>query len=174
MGALTNLIAYSQIANTLERGRVGEFVASFQDINVENGDGKVVLAADMLGVNDLDAQSTLLTSTPPTVDEQYVSVENYKVIPMTINRYLMRNAFVEEGQLANFVGYLMGIMQATKVAYLSEELINELEAYTPTQESQTVSVDIINTTGLTDPMQLEAANRYNANALQKSVYQKTQ
>ena len=39
LGALTNLIAYSQVANTTERGRVGDFVNSFQDINVENGDG---------------------------------------------------------------------------------------------------------------------------------------
>lgn len=172
LGALTNLIAYSQVANTMERGRVGEFVSSFQDINVENGDGKVVLAADMLSVKDLDGQSSLLTSTPPTVDEQYVSVENYKVIPMTINRYLVRNAFVDEAQLANFVGYLMGIMQATKVAYLSSELIKELEAYVPTQGSQTVTVQTIDTTGLTDPMQLEAANRYNANALQKAFIKK--
>lgn len=172
LGALTNLIAYSQVANTQENGRVGEFVASFQDINVENGDGKVVLAADLLTVGDLDGESSLLASNPPTVNEQYVSVENYKVIPMTINRYLMRNAFVNEEQLANFTGYLMSIMQATKTAYLSEELIKELEAYTPTQASQTVTVDIIDTDGLTDPMQLEAANRFNANALQKAFIKK--
>lgn len=167
LGTLTNLIAYSQVADTMERGQVGEFVNSFQDINVENGDGKVVLAADMLAVNDLSGQSSLLQSNPPTVDEQYISVENYKVIPLTINRYLMRNAFVDESQLANFTGYIMGAMQATKTAFLSAELIKELEAYTPTQASQTKTITIINTTGLTDPMQLEAANRYNANKIQK-------
>lgn len=167
LGTLTNLIAYSQVADTMERGQVGEFVNSFQDINVENGDGKVVLAADMLAVNDLSGQSSLLQSNPPTVDEQYISVENYKVIPLTINRYLMRNAFVDESQLANFTGYIMGAMQATKTAFLSAELIKELEAYTPNQASQTKTITIINTTGLTDPMQLEAANRYNANKIQK-------
>lgn len=169
LGAIANLIAYTQVADTMERGRVGEFVGSFQDINVENGDGKLVLAADMLEVKDLNAQSSLLNTNKPTVDEQYIDVENYKVIPMTINRYLMRNAFVDESQLANFTGYLLSIMQSSKVAYLSKELIKELEAYTPTQTSQTVTVPVINTTGLTDPMQLEAANRYNANALQKAL-----
>lgn len=168
LGALTNLIAYSQVANTLERGRVGDFVASCQDINVENGDGKVVLAADLLGVNDLSGTSSLLTPTVPTVNEQYVSVENYKVIPMTINRYLVRNAFVDESQLANFVGYLKSIMQTTKVAYLSDQIIAELEAYVPTNASQTVTVKTIDITGLTDPAQLEAARRYNANAIQKA------
>lgn len=169
LGALTNLIAYSQVANTTERGRVGDFVNSFQDINVENGDGKVVLSADLLDVEDLSGTSTLLDSNPPTVDEQYVSVENYKVIPMTINKYLMRNAFVAEDQLANFIGYLMSIMQTTKIVYLSKEIIKELEAYTPTQATQTVTVQTIDTTGLKDPAQLRAANTYNANAFQKAV-----
>lgn len=169
LGALTNLIAYSQVANTTERGRVGEFVNSFQDINVENGDGKVVLASDLLEVKDLSGTSTLLASNPPTVDEQYISVENYKVIPMTINKYLMRGAFVEENQLANFVGYLMSIMRTTKTAYLSDQIIAELEGYTPAQATQTLTIHTIDTTNLTDPMQLQSARTYNANAIQKSL-----
>ncbi len=168
LGALTNLIAYSQVANTTERGRVGDFVSSFQDINVENGDGKVVLSSDLLDVENLSGTSSLLSTTLPTIDEQYVNVENYKVIPMTINKYLMRGAFVAEDQLANFVGYLLSIMQTTKVVFLSKEIIKELEAYVPTQATQTVKVQTIDTTGLTDPMQLQAANTYNANAVQKA------
>lgn len=169
LGALTNLIAYSQVANTTEAGRVGEFVNSFQDINVENGDGKVILASDLLSVNDLSGTSTLLQTNLPTVNEQYISVDNYKVIPMTINRYLMRNAFVEETQLANFVGYLMSIMRTTKTAYLSDELISTIENYTPAQSTQTLTIDIVDTSALTDPSQLESANRYNANAINKAL-----
>lgn len=169
LGALTNLIAYSQVANTTERGRVGDFVNSFQDINVENGDGKVVLASDLLNVNDLSGTSTLLSSNLPTVNEQYVSVENYKVIPMTINKYLMRGAFVEEDQLANFVGYLMSIMRTTKTAYLSEEIIKKLKSYEPTLETQKLTINTINTTGLTDPMQLNQAKQYNANVINEAL-----
>lgn len=171
LGALTNLIAYSQVANTMERGKVGDFVGSFQNISVENGDGKVVLSADidLTKVSNLSGTSSLLTANKPTVDEQYISVENYKVIPMTINRYLMRGAFVEESQLATFTAYLLGILQATKTAYLSAEIIKELEAYVPTQATQTVTITTIDTTGLTDPMQLNAANQYNAKAIQKAM-----
>ena len=169
LGALTNLIAYSQVANTTEAGRVGEFVNSFQDINVENGDGKVVLASDLLSVKDLSGTSSLLQSNLPTVNEQYVSVENYKVIPMTINKYLMRNAFTKEDQLANFVGYLMSIMRTTKTAYLSDEIIKKLKAYEPTLETQTLTIDIINTSGLSDPMQLNQAKIYNANIINEKL-----
>lgn len=169
LGALTNLIAYSQVANTTEDGRVGDFVRSFQDINVENGDGKVVLSSDLLEVDELSGTSSLLTSKKPTVNEQYVSVENYKVIQMTINKYLMRGAFVAEDQLANFVGYLMSIMRATKTAYLSDEIIKKLKAYEPTLETQTLTIDVIDTTGLTDPMQLNQAKTYNANVINEAL-----
>lgn len=169
LGALTNLIAYSQVANTTEEGRVGEFVNSFQDINVENGDGKVVLASDLLEVDDLSGTSTLLQNNLPTVNEQYISVTNFKVVPMSINRYLMRGAFVKEDQLANFIGYLMSIMRTTKTAYLSDAIIKELEGYTPTQATQTLTIHLINTTGLNDPMQLQQANIFNANKIQKEL-----
>ena len=169
LGALTNLIAYSQIANTTEVGIVGDFVNSFQDINVENGDGKVVLSSDLLTVNNYSGTSSVLTNTLPTVDEQYISVENYKVIPLTINNYLMRGAFVEETQLASFVAYLMSTMRATMTAYLSDALIAELEAYTPVQASQTQTINIFDTTGLTDPSELKDAQTYNANAIQEKL-----
>lgn len=169
LGALTNLIAYSQVANTTEAGIVGEFVNSFQDINVENGDGKVVLSSDLLTVNNYSGTSSVLTNTLPTVDEQYISVENYKVIPLTINNYLMRGAFVEETQLASFVAYLMSTMRATMTAYLSDALIAELEAYTPTQADQTQTINIFDTTGLLDPMQLRNAKTYNDNAIQEKL-----
>lgn len=168
LATLTNLIAYAQVAFTHERGRVGDFVSSFQDINVDNGDGKVILAADLLEVDDLADTSDLLeVKKPEKTDEQYISVTNYKRVKMSINRYLMRGAFVNEEQLADFLGYLMSIMEATKTAYLSDELIKKLCEYEPAQETQKKTIELINTTGLNDPMQLEAANRYNANKIQK-------
>lgn len=169
LGALTNLIAYTQVANTTEKGVVGEFVESFQDVNVENGDGKVIRSADLQSVSDLSGTSSILTQSKPTVKEQYVSVENYKVIHMTINKYLMRNAFVNETQLADFVGYLLSIMRTSKVAYLSEELIKELEAYTPTQASQTVTIHLFDPTNVNDPAQLRALRTYNANEIEKTA-----
>ena len=169
LGAITNLVAYTQVANTTEKGVVGDFVESFQDINVENGDGKVVRSADLLSVSDLSGTSSILTQAKPTVKEQYVSVENYKVIQMTINKYLMRGAFVQETQLADFIGYLLSIMRTSKVAYLSEELIKELEAYTPTQATQTKTIHLFNPTGVNDPAQLRNLRVYNANEIEKAV-----
>ena len=168
LGALTNLIAYTQVANTTNEGEVGKFVSSFQNTSVENGNGKVVLASDLPEVADLSETSSILSTKKPTVDEQYIPVENFKVIQMTINNYLMRGAFVEETQLASFVGYLISTMQSAKVKYLSDAIIKEIEAYTPAQAEQTVTVKLFNTESLLDPMQLQKAKTYNANAIQKA------
>lgn len=169
LGTLTNLIAYAEVANTSERGKVGDFVDSFQSIAVENGDGKVINSADYLDVEDLSGTSSLLSTKKPTTNEQYISVENYKVIPLTLNKYLMRGAFVNESQLADFVGFVMGLMQATKTAFLSEEIIKKIEGYTPTQSTQTVTIHTINTSSLTDPAQLNQANIFNAKAVQEAM-----
>lgn len=168
LGTITNLIAYVETANTAEEGEVGAFVASFQSNNVEKGNGKVIRAADYLNVEEYNEESSLLTPRKPKVDEQYITVENFKVIPVTINEYLMRGAFVEEDQMANFIGFIRTLMEKTRTAYLSDGIIALLEEYIPTQESQKVEVHVIDTDTLKDPMQLEAANRYNGNAMQKA------
>lgn len=167
LGTLTNLIAYSQVADTAERGNMSKLVDSCRDINVDNGDGKVILSANLPAVSDLSGQSSLLTSKPPEVDEQYVSVTNFKVIQMTINRYLVRGAFVDETQMATFVAYLLSIMRTAKEAFIYKQLVNLIASYVPTQSSQTVTIDIIDTSTLADPAQLNQANIYNANKIQK-------
>lgn len=169
LGTLSNLIAYTQINYVAEKGEMSRLVASCQDINVDNGDGKVVRSADLPSVGNLSGVSSLLTPAPPTVDEQYVDVQNYKVIQMTVNRYLMRGAFVEESAMANFIAYLLQIMRTAKEAYIYGALVGLIENYAPTLATQVVTVPMFDTTGLLDPAQLERANTYNAKALQKAL-----
>lgn len=167
LGALTNLIAYTQVAYTADEGEVGRFVASCQDINIDNGAGKVVRSSDLYEVEDLPTTSTILTAVKPTVQEQALFVENYKMIQLTTNRYLLRGAFVEETAMADFVAYLLSIMRSTKTKYMSDQLLAKLSAYEPAQATQKVEIHIFNTSTLTDPMQLEYAERYNAKIVQK-------
>lgn len=168
LGAWTNLIAYVQTAYTMDEGNISPFVNSFEDISVPNGDGKVIRSADVPSVANYSATSSLLTVSAPTVQEQYISVENYKVVPMTINKYLMRGAFVAEDQLAEFTAYLLSSMRTAKTIHLSNAILAEIVGYTPTQATQTVTINLFDTTGLLDPAQLERANTYNAKAIQKA------
>lgn len=169
LGALTNLVAYSQIADTLQRGAVGRLISSSQDINVPDGNGKVIRNVDILDVEDLTENSTLLTAKKPTVGEQYMPISGYKRIPLTINRYLMRAAFVEETQLADFIAYISSVMETTLNAYLYGEILKQYINYTPAQVTQTLSVDLIDTSTMTSPTEIEMANVTNAKRICKAL-----
>lgn len=169
LGTLTNLIAYSQTLDTLEDGELNRLVASCQDINVDNGNGKVVLAADVLTVTDLPEASTLLSVSKPTVSEQYVPVTDYKVVQMTINKYLMRGAFVEEGAMSGFIAYLMSVMKQTKQIYLYNEIVKKYKNYTPTQATQTVSVPLYALADADTVAIREQKLTYNSNAMYNAL-----
>lgn len=169
LGALTNLIAYSQTLDTLEDGELNRLVASCQDINVDNGDGKVVLAADVLQVTDLPTNSTLLSTAKPTVKEQYIPVTDYKVVQMTINRYLMRGAFIEEAAMGSFIAYLMSVMRQTKNIYLYNELVKMYKNYTPTQNTQTVTVPLYALADSDTADLRQAKLEYNSNAMYNAL-----
>lgn len=174
LGTITNLVGTQQTADTMQGGELGEFVNSFQDINVENGDGKVVYSSDIYDVLDLNAsQSSLLTSNPPDVKEQYIPVTRYKVIPLTINRYLTRNAFVKEDQLAYFVAHLMAVMESTKLIHMSNDIIAEIEAYVPTNDAQTVELDLEEILENDTADVIEAKNRLNAKKIFKALINKS-
>lgn len=168
LGALTNLIAYAQTAITLEKGNVNRLIESCRDIDCENGDGKVVLSADVLSVGDLSESSTLLTTVKPTVDEQYIPITGYKVVQLTINKYLMRGAFVEESAMSGFIAYLNTVMKKTKDIYIYNLLVNAYNSYVPKQTTQTVTVNLYNTSGATGE-DLLALQTYNTNQMYNAL-----
>lgn len=174
LGTITNLVGTQQTADTMQGGELGEFVNSFQDINVENGDGKVIYSSDIYDVLDLNANvSSLLTSNPPDVKEQYINVTRYKVIPLTINRYLTRNAFVQENQLAYFVAHLIAVMESTKLIHMANDIIAEIEAYEPTNDAQTVELALETIEDTDSAETIEAKNRLNAKKIFKALINKS-
>lgn len=172
LGTITNLIAYEQVADSLQAGDVGRFVEAFQDINVDNGDGKVVRFTDIYNVEDLSATSTLLKSNPPKAGEQYIPVTEFKDIPLTINQYLLRGAFVQEDQLAYFIAHLMAVMETTKTVFMAKQLIAEIEAYTPTNKEQTIEVDLLTPTAEATAQEIDAIDRLNAKRIYKALINK--
>lgn len=169
IATMTNLIAYSQYVDTLETGTINRLIASSQDINVPNGDGKLVLAADIIDPEDYSATSSLLESNPPTVKEQYIPVTNYKVIPLTVNKYLMRGAFAEESAMAGFIAYLYSIMERSRDVFLYNELVKMYDAYAPTNAGQTVTVSLIQTSGLKTAAEILAAKTENSNRMYEAL-----
>lgn len=170
LGALTNLIAHTEYVDTLnEGGTLFKFLQSCRSNDVPTGDGKLIRAADILEVSDLDpTKSTLLSQVLPTVSEQYLTVENYKYVQLTVNKYLMAGAFLDLTAMSGFIGYLVSTMSMTKAVYIYKQLLTTLENYVPAKATQTVTVDLYDTTAINDPVKLNNAELYNAKLVEKT------
>lgn len=125
VGTITNLIAYSIYHDNYRVGDdVDRLLEVFRSDDVPMGDGKVVHTADLPEVVDLNPNtSSLLTVTKPSIQEQYIPVSEYKKVPLSINEYLLRGAFVDEGALGLLASYLLNTMQIAKRLHMYKRIL---------------------------------------------------
>lgn len=171
VGTLSNLICYTFYKDNYRLGdNIDALLEAFRSDDTINGDGKLVLTSDLPVVKDLVVNtSTLLTSVPPTIQEQYIPVTKFKYIQLTVNRYLMRGGFEDEYAMANLISYLLNNMRIAKRLQLKldiETVITEILTNNPT--TQTVA-------GLTKPttnptaVELNAVRTYNTNLIYRTL-----
>lgn len=171
IGTLSNLICYTFYKDNYRLGdNIDALLEAFRSDDTVNGDGKLVLTSDLPVVKDLVVNtSTLLTSVPPEIQEQYIPVTKFKYIQLTVNRYLMRGGFEDEYAMANLISYLLNNMRIAKRLQLKtdiETVIAEILANNPT--TQTV-------TGLAKPttsptaVELNAVRTYNTNLIYRTL-----
>lgn len=171
IGTLSNLICYTFYKDNYHLGdNIDALLEAFRSDDTINGDGKLVLTSDLPVVKDLVVNtSTLLTSVPPEIQEQYIPVTKFKYIQLTVNRYLMRGGFEDEYAMANLISYLLNNMRIAKRLQLKtdiETVIAKITANNPT--TQTV-------TGLSKPttsptaVELNAVRTYNTNLIYRTL-----
>lgn len=171
VGTLSNLICYTFYKDNYYLGdNIDALLEAFRSDDTINGDGKLVLTSDLPVVKDLVVNtSTLLSSVPPTIQEQYIPVTKFKYIQLTVNRYLMRGGFEDEYAMANLISYLLNNMRIAKRLQLKsdiETVITEILTNNPT--TQTVA-------GLTKPatnptaVELNAVRTYNTNLIYRTL-----
>lgn len=171
VGTLSNLICYTFYKDNYHLGdNIDALLNAFRSDDTINGDGKLVLTSDLPVVKNLAVNtSTLLTSVPPVIQEQYIPVTKFKYIQLTVNRYLMRGGFEDEYAMANLISYLLNNMRVAKRLQLKsdiEAVIAEILTNNPT--TQTV-------TGLAKPttnptaVELNAVRTYNTNLIYRTI-----
>lgn len=171
VGTLSNLICYTFYKDNYHLGdNIDALLEAFRSDDTITGDGKLVLTSDLPVVKDLVVNtSTLLTSVPPIIQEQYIPVTKFKYIQLTVNRYLMRGGFEDEYAMANLISYLLNNMRIAKRLQLKsdiETVITEILTNNPT--TQTVA-------GLTKPtanptaVELNAVRTYNTNLIYRTL-----
>lgn len=171
VGTLSNLICYTFYKDNYHLGdNIDALLETFRSDDTASGDGKLVLTSNLPVVKNLAVNtSTLLTSVPPVIQEQYIPVTKFKYIQLTVNRYLTRGGFEDEYAMANLISYLLNNMRVAKRLQLKsdiEAVITEILTNNPT--TQTV-------TGLAKPttnptaVELNAVRTYNTNLIYRTI-----
>lgn len=171
VGTLSNLICYTFFKDNYHLGdNIDALLNAFRSDDTVNGDGKLVLTSDLPVVKDLVVNtSTLLTSVPPVIQEQYIPVTKFKYIQLTVNRYLMRGGFEDEYAMATLISYLLNNMRVAKRLQLKsdiETVITEILANNPT--TQTVT-GLARPTGTPTAVELNAVRTYNTNLIYRTI-----
>lgn len=171
VGTLSNLICYTFYKDNYHLGdNIDALLEAFRSDDTINGDGKLVLTSDLPVVKDLVVNtSTLLTSVPPEIQEQYIPVTKFKYIQLTVNRYLMRGGFEDEYAMANLISYLLNNMRIAKRLQLKtdiETVIAEILTNNPTK--QTVK-GLARPAGNPTAVELNAVRTYNTNLIYRTI-----
>lgn len=171
VGTLSNLICYTFYKDNYHLGdNIDALLNAFRSDDTINGDGKLVLTSDLPVVKDLVVNtSTLLTSVPPVIQEQYIPVTKFKYIQLTVNRYLMRGGFEDEYAMATLISYLLNNMRVAKRLQLKtdiETVIAEILANNPTTLTVT---GLARPTGTPTAVELNAVRTYNTNLIYRTI-----
>lgn len=171
VGTLSNLICYTFYKDNYHLGdNIDALLNAFRSDDTINGDGKLVLTSDLPVVKDLVVNtSTLLTSVPPVIQEQYIPVTKFKYIQLTVNRYLMRGGFEDEYAMANLISYLLNNMRIAKRLQLKtdiESVIAEILANNPTKQ---IVTGLAKPTANPTAVELNAIRTYNTNLIYRTI-----
>lgn len=171
VGTLSNLICYTFYKDNYHLGdNIDALLNAFRSDDTINGDGKLVLTSDLPVVKDLVVNtSTLLTSVPPVIQEQYIPVTKFKYIQLTVNRYLMRGGFEDEYAMATLISYLLNNMRVAKRLQLKSDIENVIaKILTNNPTTQTVK-GLAKPTGNPTAVELNAVRTYNTNLIYRTI-----
>lgn len=143
---------------------------AFRSDDTINGDGKLVLTSDLPVVKDLAVNtSTLLTSVPPKIQEQYIPVTKFKYIQLTVNRYLMRGGFEDEYAMATLISYLLNNMRVAKRLQLKSDIENVIAKILTNNPTKQTVIGLAKPTANPTAVELNAVRTYNTNLIYRTI-----
>lgn len=171
VGTLSNLICYTFYKDNYHLGdNIDALLEAFRSDDTINGDGKLVLTSDLPVVKDLVVNtSTLLTSVPPVIQEQYIPVTKFKYIQLTVNRYLMRGGFEDEYAMATLISYLLNNMRIAKRLQLKSDIENVIAKILTNNPTTRTVTGLARPTGTPTAVELNAVRTYNTNLIYRTI-----
>ena len=120
-GALYNMIISQQVFADNIKG-TKETLANMSRVDGSlYGDTKLYYSTDVLGsiewTNDAEAQNLLKLHRPEAPEVQAITIDQFRMIPLTVDNYLSKRAFSTEGTFSEFNSVMLGWIRDTKKIY---------------------------------------------------------
>ena len=152
-GAIYNMIISQHVYADNIKGTNSKLVDHFRVDGTLYGDTKLYYATDVLPshewLNDAEAGNLLKIHRPPAPKCQKITISNFRQIDLTVDNYLTKRAWGDEGAFTSFNSVMLGWIAETKRIYDSR-LFNTYVGITETDKGsqlQEVTLSTITETG---------------------------
>lgn len=120
-GALLNVLISQHVFADNIKGTYSELVDSARVDGTLYGDTKAYYATDVLKsrpfLGDAEASNLLNTNRPKAPEVQYISMDVFRQIDITVDDYLTKQAWLDEGSFSSFNSVVLGWIRETKKVY---------------------------------------------------------
>ena len=137
------------------------------------GDTKLYYSTDVLKsfewTNDAEAQNLLKLHRPEAPEVQAITIDKFRMIPITVDNYLTKRAFSTEGTFSAFHNQMLGWMRDTKKVYDSTMFNSFVGTHSTNIGKQDVSVDLPAAPTDATEANIEAYNRIVAQTIAQEM-----
>lgn len=174
---LSNLALYVAMYSTNKTDKSRSLIDAFTTESLDYGDTKIFRSVPFPAVGDYSQTSSLLGNhTPeftPTGEEspvrgieEILRISNKKIIKNSYNTEMLKMAVKSEYGMSDFLAIVMGNIEAAKVDYLYDMVVNDLYSLTPADELTVTAVD---TGEAAAPSEIQAAATLNLKAIELKI-----
>ena len=133
------------------------------------GDSKLYYSTDVLKsfpwLGDAEAQNLLKLHRPQAPECQRITIDTFRMIPLTVDYYLSKRAWSTEGAFMQFTSQMLGWMRDTKRVYDATLFNAFVGTTTSVKGKQNVQINLPAEPEDTSETNLEAYNRLTAGAI---------
>ena len=166
LSTMTTLIGEVRNRETLSPSDiVNDLVDSCRIGKVDFGKGIVNnFKVHTLPENNLSETSSAFTIVKPNVEQETILIDTYKFIELSLSEILTRDAVLSGEMLNSFFEFVMSLMEDTARFNLFDVINGLYQGWVPGQNSQTIEIEQIDTTGMTGA-ELQATLQWNASEI---------
>lgn len=130
------------------------------------GDTKLYYSTDVLGsvawTGDAEAQNLLKLHRPQDPEVQSITIDTFRMIPVTVDNYLTKRAFSTEGAFSEFNSVILGWIRDTKRVYDSTLFNSFVGTTTSLEGKQNITINLPAEPDGVDDYNTESYNRLRA------------